>query len=346
MKVGIFSFSTVLLGLLIGCSDQEKVKKNNEQPKVHFRIIETADKFSLDGSLSIDPDGDSLTYKWSTNSKLLTVASPSASKTFFSVPNLAESFTIEITLELKDGINTVSSTQSVLVPAFNQMAAYGLGINLIKSVSNNTNYNWYYDQANSGAYSSINCGPTAVAMAIRWINNFTSSSPIAARNTYRSGGGWWQTSDIINYLNDNNVSNSSISLASIDILKDKIDNGKIVILCLDMFYVQYQTNDTYHHSKFSSTDSPAWGHFIVVKGYKEVDNQTFFETYDPYSYDKRYADNSLKGKDRYYKAADLDLATNNWWDYAIVISKSTSGSRVASEPDAVDPSTIIHKSGR
>jgi hypothetical protein len=54
----------------------------------------------------------------------------------------------------------------------------------------------------------------------------------------------------------------------------------------------------------------------------------------------------LKGKDRYYKAADLDLATNNWWDYAIVVSKNTSGGRMSAELDAVDLSTIIHKSGR
>jgi Peptidase_C39 like family len=346
MKLSVYSFSAVLLGLLIGCSEQEeKVKINNIPPTVNFRIVETADQFTLDGSLSIDPDGDSLTYKWSTTG-LLTIASPSAPKTFFSVPNVAKSFTAEVKLELKDGINTVYSTQSVLIPAFNQMVAYGLGTNLIKSISNNTNYYWYYDQANSGTYSSVNCGPTSVSMAIKWTNEFTNSSPIAARNTYRSEGGWWLTFDIINYLKDNNVTNSIISLSSIDILKDKIDNGKIIILCLDMYYVQYQTNDAYHHSKFYSADSPAWGHFIVVKGYKEVDNQTFFETYDPYSYGERYADNSLKGKDRYYKAADLDLATNNWWDYAIVISKSTSGGRAGTEPDAVDPSTIIHKSGR
>lgn len=239
MKIGIFSFYPVLVGLLIGCSGQEdEVKIVNNPPIANFRIVETADKFSLDGSLSIDPNGDSLTYKWSTTSALLTIASPTAPKTFFSVPNVAQSFTTEVKLELKDGINTVHSTQTVRIPAINQMVIYGLGINLIKSVSNNTNYNWYYDQANSGTYSSINCGPTSVSMAIKWTNEFTNSSPIAARNVYGANGGWWQTFDIINYLNDNNVANSTISLASIDILKDKIDKGKIIILCLDMYFVQ------------------------------------------------------------------------------------------------------------
>jgi hypothetical protein len=75
-------------------------------------------------------------------------------------------------------------------------------------------------------------------MAIKWTNEFTNSSPIAARNVYGANGGWWQTFDIINYLNDNNVANSTISLASIDILKDKIDKDKIIILCLDMYFVQ------------------------------------------------------------------------------------------------------------
>lgn len=89
-----------------------------------------------------------------------------------------------------------------------------------------------------------------------------------------------------------------------------------------------------------------WVTLLWWKDTRKLINETFFEIYDPYSYGERYADGSLKGKDRYYKAADLDLATNNWWDYAIVVSKNTSGGRMSAELDAVDLSTIIHKSGR
>jgi len=45
------------------------------------------------------------------------------------------------------------------------------------------------------------------------------------------------------------------------------------------------------------------GPLHVIKGYKVVDDQTYFEAYDPYSMGATYSDHSMKGKDRYYKPA-------------------------------------------
>jgi hypothetical protein len=42
-------------------------------------------------------------------------------------------------------------------------------------------------------------------------------------------------------------------------------------------------------------------------------------TYDPDLGGQRYRDNTFKGKDRYYTSADLDAATQNWWDYFFVV---------------------------
>lgn len=225
--------------------------------------------------------------------------------------------------------------------------AYGLGNTVTSEVSNNNNYEWYLDQGNSGIYSGVNCGPTSVTMAIKWTSESFDKTPQDARNTYRSTGGWWYTSDIINYLNMYSVSNYTISLTTIDLLKGKIDNGHIAILCLDMYYVNAQANESYHVDKFYNASTQGWGHFIVIKGYWEVDGNTFFEAYDPYDFGITYADNTLKGKNRYYRASNLDEATNRWWDYAIVITRPgfpTNEAKV--DPHAVDTRMITHQSGR
>jgi len=334
------------LVLLMGCSEKEN-KINNHPPVAAIRITEDASKFTFDGSLSRDPDGNPLTYKWSSSSSVITITAANQATAFSQVPILSASVETTITLEVTDGQLTSASSQKILVPCANQMKAYGLGENLIAGASNNTDYEWYIDQASTGTYSGVNCGPTSVTMAIRWANvNFT-KTPQDARATYRSGGGWWYTSDVINYFNGNGVSNYTIALTSIDLLKNKIDNGSIAILCLDMYFVEHQDTAAYHVSKFYQASTQGWGHFIVIKGYRVVDDQTYFEAYDPFSFGVRYLDNSLKGKDRYYKAANLDAATNNWWDYAIVAPKpGVENGRSGADPDAIDPANILHKSGQ
>jgi hypothetical protein len=51
--------------------------------------------------------------------------------------------------------------------------------------------------------------------------------------------------------------------------------------------------------------TPLFAHFILLKGYKIVDEITWFEVYDPYSNDQKYLDGSLKGRNRYYRGTEL-----------------------------------------
>ena len=189
-------------------------------------------------------------------------------------------------------------------------------------------------------YNNVNCGPTTVTMAIKWYNKQFSESPEDARNTYRSSGGWWYTSDIIAYLNKYSVNNSTIALDSPDSLINELEKGNIIILCLDMFYILKERNEQWRIDKFYKTQNPDWGHFLILKGYKLVDNELFFEVYDSNSFGATYNDRSLKGKGRYYRFSDLDKATNIWWDYAIIVSKESFKS-----PIGVDTKKIIHKYG-
>jgi hypothetical protein len=109
-----------------------------------------------------------------------------------------------------------------------------------------------------------------------------------------------------------------------------------------MFYVRKETQSDFRIDKFYHTNEPGWGHFIVLKGFRLVDGNLFFEAYDPYSLGNTYTDQSFKGKNRYYRAEDIDYATQVWWDYAIVVGENESAGRKIT----VDPSKIIHKPGR
>jgi len=60
---------------------------------------------------------------------------------FQRVPALSESVATDITLEVNDGNLTTTTSQKVLIPSSNQMKLYGLGDNLVASVSNNTTTN-------------------------------------------------------------------------------------------------------------------------------------------------------------------------------------------------------------
>jgi hypothetical protein len=216
------------------------------------------------------------------------------------------------------------------------------------SEANNRDYNWYLDQSITGTYSSINCGPTSTTMAAKWFNENFNLTPEDARSAYRPEGGWWYTSDIDHYLTDNSINHHFIALSNsysgtANILKQTVDNGNIAILCLDMYYIRNAANGSSHADKFYSTSAADWGHFIVVKGYKEVDNQYLFEIYDPYCYSRNYTDGSPKGRDRYYRAKDLYDATSIWWNYSIVV---TPPGRKSVPDNALDPATVPEGMGR
>jgi hypothetical protein len=318
----------------ISCSEDELVKPP-PVPSISFQ--EGLDRVILNGFQST---GTNLTYHW-TASTGVTIQNAFQSSAYFKFPPNAGS-TI-VTLTVNDGKKEASSQQDISFPALTQSRAFGLGKELTAEHDNTVPYEWYFDQSLTGPASSVNCGPTCVTMATKWFNESFTGTPLDARNTYPMGGGWWYTNNIINYLNGKNVTNWTVPLSNMNIVKDEIDEGNLVILCLDMYYVSNGSSPDYRVDKFYNTNGTGWGHFIIVKGYKIVDNKLFFEIYDPYSFGNKYEDQTLKGKNRYYRSNDLDAATGIWWDYAIVISKGLAGS---GRTKGVDVNNIVHMPGR
>ncbi len=335
MKRNHILFLVVLI-LLFSCRKEEL---NLNPNAITFYLVKN-DFIELHGENSNDPDNDNLTYSWSSTSNKINITNGNSATAKFCMPFLITDEKFKIVLTVSDGVSQDTANVNVDIKASNKLD-WGLGLNLQAAASNNKDYEWYFDQLNSGTYADVNCGPTAVTMAVKWFNQSFALNPVDARNTYRPSGGWWYTSDIINYLNDKGVYNKTITLDQIVRLREQIDLGNIAILCLDMYYIAYTYNNDYHINKFYTTSDTGWGHFIVVKGYKVVDNKTFYEVYDPYSMGQTYSDYSMKGKDRYYLDEDLDIATTLWWNYAIVVSKTS-----LKNMNQVDPAKIEHKSGR
>jgi hypothetical protein len=320
-----------------GCKKEEDV---NHAPLAEFTVIDDLINIDLVSSSS-DIDNNILTCHWKINSTQVSLANKTGNSNSITVPSLVNSLNVDVTLIVSDGKLTDSVTKTIEIPKASLQRSYGLGNIVNSEISNNTSYEWYRDQMNTGNCSSVNCGPTSVTMSIKWFDENFSKTPEDARSIYWRDGGWWYTSDINNYLDMYSVYHKTISLLNSHSLTDEIDNGNIMILCLDMYYIRSQSNSFWHVDKFYPTAGNGWGHFIVVKGYKEVDNEVFFEIYDPYSMGLKYDNDELKGKNRYYRSDDIMLATDKWWKYAIVISRSQFKSA-----DGVDVSTIEDKSGR
>jgi hypothetical protein len=321
------------------CHDDEVV---NQSPVATFEVNEGIDRMSFDASGSSDPDGSPLTYRWTSSAGAFVAGTTNPNAAVW-IPGGGNQNTIDVTLTVSDGITETSATHSVIFPKLTPVREYGLGRQLVKEASNSQKYEWYMDQGVTGIHSLLNCGPTSVTMAIKWAKEDFAPKPADARERYRPSGGWWYTNDILNYLNDYDINNWVISLSNnFHDIKGEIDDGNIVILCLDMHSIGYNAERRHHYDKFYETDAPGWGHFIVIKGYKEVDNQTFYEAYDPYSLSRAYEDGSLKGRDRYYRASTLESAVKIWWNNAIIVSRApaTGGRR------GINVDEIVHMPGR
>ena len=336
MKINKFLF---ILFLII-CSCTKKQENINHKPTANFNYDDEIASFNF-YSTSLDADKDVLSFSWKCDWDSVHFNDSFSAAPSIDLPDLVESKNINIKLVVSDGYLSDSISKSIVLPKTRLIRKYGLGRILEKSQSSDVSYYWYLDQMNTGEYSGINCGPTSVTMAIKWVNENFNKTPQDARITYRPTGGWWYTSDIINYLNTYLVNNKTIPINDIQSLCTELDLGNIAILCLDMYYIRSQIFDKWHIDKFYKASSKGWGHFIVIKGYRVVDNETFFESYDPYSWGIRYANDTLKGLNRYYRTEDLDSAVVNWWNYAIIVSRSTLKSA-----GGIDVNTIEHKPGK
>ncbi len=208
-------------------------------------------------------------------------------------------------------------------PKQSELSAWGIQGNFFASKSLDKTYNFYFDQKDESLFEINNCGPTVATMASLWEDSLFNKTPLDARNTIKPTGEWWSTRDIVNYLGYDKINTKYDTLANIEqLVQNYINQNKLIILCLDMYYVTYNPVYEDHVQKFYQ-DNIGSGHFLLVKGYLKTDAHFYLEVYDPNSWGQVYHNGStagsLKGKNRYYLSDDIKTATDNWWKYAIIV---------------------------
>ncbi|MGA2865759.1 MAG: hypothetical protein ABSF95_14900 [Verrucomicrobiota bacterium] len=225
------------------------------------------------------------------------------------------------------------------------LCAWGLGSQQNSYVHLDRSYEWYIDQADTGACAGNNCGPSSVTMGINWFSQSFNQTAEDARNTYPEGGGWWYTSDIINYLNLYSVPNTTSSFTGTNQLMGILNQSNLLILCISTAYLTPDNTAEHRVGRFYSYAS---GHFLVVKGWRRTSSDLFFEVYDPNNWHATYADLTPKGRNRHLAASELANAIANWWNYLIVVHPQGGGGGRAEQSAwlrPVDPAHIPHMWG-
>lgn len=225
--------------------------------------------------------------------------------------------------EVSTSISTESSSESssdlnqTLIEA--NLKKWKLGNTLIFYAGSNRTYDWYLDQAHTGDHSISNCGPTSVVMAAKWADESFEGTAEEARDAFRPEGGWWYGEDIEGSLKRYDIDYDTVMIEDAYTLKSIIDSGKIAIINNSMGYITRETDSEARINRFYDFDS---GHYLILKGYAQVDQKTYFEFYDPNNWDMTYVDGTPMGKDRYYESSVLMDSIDNWYPYAIVITPS------------------------
>lgn len=193
----------------------------------------------------------------------------------------------------------------------------GLGKYMTEKVSSDREYSWYVDQAETGEYSSTNCGPASAEMLGRWVEeNFEGYAEEARNLDYGDDGGWF-TENIQNYLKSYDIESKMVLDVTKELIISELDKGNIMLLGIKAGEISLNEDSNEEHTgRFYWVTS---GHFIIVKGYIVADGETYFEVYDPNSWYDVYEDGTYKGKDRYYKADEVVEASKVWYDKLLLM---------------------------
>lgn len=220
-----------------------------------------------------------------------------------------------------------------------KMNYFGLGGTLISQKSLNRDYEFYYDQVDDvSEFENTNCGPTAGTMAVKWADSTFKKTPADARASIHPEGADWYMADIVSWLNADGISSVTDSITNLNsLVKQSIDNNRILILLVDMNYIPQNQNGWQHTEKFYQTPG-TWDHYLLIKGYKQYNDGLYLETYDPWSQSERYdsiGNFQLKGKDRYYSSDNVYLAAKYYSPYALIIAPK--GQNAGSSVDGGKP---------
>lgn len=205
-----------------------------------------------------------------------------------------------------------------------QIGPWGLGKKMIAYSSLDRPYPWYIDQGDTGLHSGDNCGPSVLAMAVKYYHEEAKLTANWARLLDRPLGGWWYVEDIEEGLDRFKVPFTKVAVTDAKTLVERIRGDQLLILCNQMASVPKGNPNTREHNanhRVGRFYDYGDGHFLIVKGFVQVDRQLYFQVYDSNTWGTTYSDGSPMGRDRYYPAEGLVQSILTWYPYAYAISK-------------------------
>lgn len=137
---------------------------------------------------------------------------------------------------------------------------------------NDREYDWYFSQRNTGAYSDVNCGTAVIAMVLKWHDE---ESEETARSIRADMGhtGLTYFDEMWYYLRDKGVRVITVRSDGFDDFNENvmrvIDKGSILILLLDENILNNRSNRR------------IIGHYVVAYGYKKTKEDLSYFIKDP-----------------------------------------------------------------
>ena len=179
------------------------------------------------------------------------------------------------------------------------------------TVSNNKDYDWYMDQNVTGKYHMDNCVPTCTAMILKFLDPNSNDTGESLRNEYLADGKGWIPDIMLDALKKRNIKYVTYNFKRGNMsdmpIRKYVKDGYIGMFFADMTKISGARNNPSTIGK-SHNDPQVVRHTFIVKGYKYINNELYFEVYDPDSGSRKYKNGQLVGKDRYYKASEVTNA--------------------------------------
>ena len=174
-----------------------------------------------------------------------------------------------------------------------------------------------------------NCGPISALMLEKYskpelkIVNLSKKIEkarriVSGRNIKTASNSWWRMDDVKKYLKKSNV---SFTAKKIPRTLSFEDNEKYMISVLDkgnVMLINVNMNDI---PRGSTVNKPyitfpllgkAWGHYLVIVGYKKINGKVFFNIHDSYS---------VKGRNRLFNGFNIVKAIKHYNHEVISVKK-------------------------
>lgn len=183
------------------------------------------------------------------------------------------------------------------------LSKWGLGKIEQEHISSNRDYDWYLGDKNKGVHQDRNCAFIGAAMAMKWYDSTIDADIAELRQRYKSDGGGLYLDEVSEVLRDYNIGHYISRGNNPELLKRHIREGRIILIGIDMSHISHnrimeeRVGSFYKHFLY---------HMVIIKGYRIVDDNLYFEIYDTSHHGyQRYKDRTYKAIDRYYLSEEV-----------------------------------------